>query len=162
MALSKTNIIVVFLVGFVNYLEWAVVMTSIYPYILSVSIFLFYLEYDVFHLFVTISFTIMEILKLLSISNRKWFPTFIKSIPFLKLCVGERLCNFFGWNLWWNLLRESIFGKLEQNSILKIRLWRLPNRKASILAWPWLQDIMTDYRVVTRYLYKDKIMLMTS
>lgn len=37
MALSKTNIIVVFLVGFVNYLEWAVVMTSIYPYILSLS-----------------------------------------------------------------------------------------------------------------------------
>ena len=41
MALSKTNIIVVLLVGFVNYLEWAIVMTSIYPYILSVSIFLF-------------------------------------------------------------------------------------------------------------------------
>ena len=38
MALSKTNIAVVLLVGFVNYLEWAVVMTSIYPYILSVSI----------------------------------------------------------------------------------------------------------------------------
>ena len=39
MALSKTNIVVVLLVGFVNYLEWAVVMTSIYPYILSVSIY---------------------------------------------------------------------------------------------------------------------------
>ena len=38
MPLSKTNIAVVLLVGFVNYLEWAVVMTSIYPYILSVSI----------------------------------------------------------------------------------------------------------------------------
>lgn len=37
MPLSKTNIAVVFLVGFVNYLEWAIVMTSIYPYILSVS-----------------------------------------------------------------------------------------------------------------------------
>lgn len=95
MALGKANIIVVLVVGFVNYLEWAVVMTSIYPYILSVSIFLFYLEYDVFHLFVTISFTVMEILKLPSISNRKWFPTFIKSIPFFKFCVGERLCNFF-------------------------------------------------------------------
>ena len=38
MALSKTNIAVLLVVGFVNYLEWAVVMTSIYPYILSVSI----------------------------------------------------------------------------------------------------------------------------
>ena len=38
MALSKTNTAVVLLVGFVNYLEWAVVMTSIYPYILSASI----------------------------------------------------------------------------------------------------------------------------
>lgn len=37
MALSKTNTAVVLLVGFVNYLEWAVVMTSIYPYILSLS-----------------------------------------------------------------------------------------------------------------------------
>lgn len=37
MALSKANIIVVLVVGFVNYLEWAVVMTSIYPYILSLS-----------------------------------------------------------------------------------------------------------------------------
>lgn len=37
MPLSKTNIAVVFLVGFVNYLEWAIVMTSIYPYILSMS-----------------------------------------------------------------------------------------------------------------------------
>ena len=37
MPLSKTNIAVVFLVGFVNYLEWAVVLTSIYPYIRSVS-----------------------------------------------------------------------------------------------------------------------------
>ncbi|XP_068747049.1 major facilitator superfamily domain-containing protein 8-like [Montipora capricornis] len=35
MALSKTNIAVVLLIGFVNYLEWAVVLTSIYPYILS-------------------------------------------------------------------------------------------------------------------------------
>jgi len=41
MALSKTNIAVLFLVGFVNYLEWAVVMTLIYPYILSVSIYFF-------------------------------------------------------------------------------------------------------------------------
>lgn len=38
MALSKTNTAVVLLVGFVNYLEWAVVMTSIYPYIVSASI----------------------------------------------------------------------------------------------------------------------------
>lgn len=37
MALSKTNTAVVLLVGFVNYLEWAVVMTSIYPYIVSLS-----------------------------------------------------------------------------------------------------------------------------
>lgn len=37
MALSKTNTAVVMLVGFVNYLEWAVVMTSIYPYIVSLS-----------------------------------------------------------------------------------------------------------------------------
>ncbi|XP_068678815.1 uncharacterized protein [Montipora foliosa] len=35
MALSKTNIAVVLMIGFVNYLEWAVVLTSIYPYILS-------------------------------------------------------------------------------------------------------------------------------
>lgn len=37
MPLSKTNLAVVLLVGFVNYLEWAVVMTSIYPYIQSLS-----------------------------------------------------------------------------------------------------------------------------
>ncbi|KAJ7386798.1 Major facilitator super domain-containing protein 8 [Desmophyllum pertusum] len=37
MALSKTNIAIILLVGFVNYLEWAVVVTSIYPYILSLS-----------------------------------------------------------------------------------------------------------------------------
>lgn len=37
MPLSKTNLSIVLLVGFVNYLEWAVVMTSIYPYILSLS-----------------------------------------------------------------------------------------------------------------------------
>ncbi|XP_031565685.1 uncharacterized protein LOC116300863 [Actinia tenebrosa] len=37
MALSKTNGAVVLLVGFVNYLEWAIVMTTIYPYILSLS-----------------------------------------------------------------------------------------------------------------------------
>ena len=44
MPLSKTNIAVVFLVGFVNYLEWAVVMTSIYPYILSVSTHIFHVK----------------------------------------------------------------------------------------------------------------------
>ena len=38
MTLSKTNTAVVLLIGFVNYLEWAVVMTSIYPYIVSASI----------------------------------------------------------------------------------------------------------------------------
>jgi len=37
MPLSKKNIAVAFLVGFVNYVEWAIVMTSIYPYILLVS-----------------------------------------------------------------------------------------------------------------------------
>ena len=46
MALSKTNTAVVLLVGFVNYLEWAVVMTSIYPYIVSASIHII-LYYDV-------------------------------------------------------------------------------------------------------------------
>ena len=44
MPLSKTNIAVVFLVGFVNYLEWAVVMTSIYPYILSVRTHVFHVK----------------------------------------------------------------------------------------------------------------------
>lgn len=46
MALSKTNTAVVLLVGFVNYLEWAVVMTSIYPYIVSASILI--ILYNVF------------------------------------------------------------------------------------------------------------------
>ena len=38
MNLSKTNLAVVLFVGFVNYLEWAVVITSIYPYIDKVSV----------------------------------------------------------------------------------------------------------------------------
>lgn len=95
MVLSKVNIIVVFVVGFVNYLEWVVVMILIYLYIFFVSIFLFYLEYDVFYLFVMIFFIVMEILKFLSILNWKWFFIFIKSIFFFKFCVGERFCNFF-------------------------------------------------------------------